>query len=419
VRRELTLVLCLIPALVLGQNKIHLEFQSGGPRVGWISEQLTTAPSGIQKWDGTGADLDSTGSKADSYVEVLDASSGNLAAKKVGDIPKGWLVKDSDFGLVGHVRVRVEHEGALVSFATVTANDGSTPQEQLLDPSLKGIVDFYAVKPGPLKLIVTYHTGSSTKPQKQSFDLDLKRDNPVPLLVVSIPDPVTTLASATGNSPIGGPTGAANQAGGGSNSNTPPPVRPVEPSHNALGEIFIYLLVIFFAGLVVYFGFTWMQKNQQKTQGALSKFGISLQDPLPPDASSVAFANNTIPSPPQPAPQILLSDSAPTPLASAAPVMMTHAAVSPRLVRENGSAVDLPEGSATVSRDPGQVLSVDGEGSISRRHAEVVRSGSHVVVRDLGSTNGTFVNGQKISGETALRSGDTVQFGTIRFRYEG
>jgi pSer/pThr/pTyr-binding forkhead associated (FHA) protein len=38
---------------------------------------------------------------------------------------------------------------------------------------------------------------------------------------------------------------------------------------------------------------------------------------------------------------------------------------------------------------------------------------------DHGSTNGTFVNGAKVSGEAFLRPGDEVQFGAIRFRYEG
>jgi len=38
---------------------------------------------------------------------------------------------------------------------------------------------------------------------------------------------------------------------------------------------------------------------------------------------------------------------------------------------------------------------------------------------DLGSTNGTFVNGISLKATTPLRPGDTVQFGDLRFRYEG
>jgi pSer/pThr/pTyr-binding forkhead associated (FHA) protein len=48
---------------------------------------------------------------------------------------------------------------------------------------------------------------------------------------------------------------------------------------------------------------------------------------------------------------------------------------------------------------------------VSRRHARIAWNGTEYVVEDLGSTNGTFVNGERISGPRALRSGDLVQLG--------
>jgi diguanylate cyclase (GGDEF)-like protein len=48
---------------------------------------------------------------------------------------------------------------------------------------------------------------------------------------------------------------------------------------------------------------------------------------------------------------------------------------------------------------------------ISRRHAEIVHEGEHVVIRDLGSTNGTYCNGDKI-GEHHLSDGDKIQVGS-------
>ena len=79
----------------------------------------------------------------------------------------------------------------------------------------------------------------------------------------------------------------------------------------------------------------------------------------------------------------------------------------------------LPEGETVVGRDVGLGLSLVGETTVSRRHAQLVKSGDSVVVRDLGSTNGTYVNGAKIGSEATLRPGDAVQFGSVRFRYEG
>jgi pSer/pThr/pTyr-binding forkhead associated (FHA) protein len=49
----------------------------------------------------------------------------------------------------------------------------------------------------------------------------------------------------------------------------------------------------------------------------------------------------------------------------------------------------------------------------SRRHAAVVRRGHDVLVRDLGSTNGTLVNGAKIVGERALEAGDRIEVGGV------
>ena len=49
----------------------------------------------------------------------------------------------------------------------------------------------------------------------------------------------------------------------------------------------------------------------------------------------------------------------------------------------------------------------------SRRHAAVVRRGDDVFVWDLGSTNGTLVNGGKIAGERALQPGDRVEVGGV------
>lgn len=57
---------------------------------------------------------------------------------------------------------------------------------------------------------------------------------------------------------------------------------------------------------------------------------------------------------------------------------------------------------------------------VSARHAAVIRQGDTFVVRDLGSTNGTFLNGQRVSGDAALKNGDVLAFGqngpTVEFR---
>lgn len=54
---------------------------------------------------------------------------------------------------------------------------------------------------------------------------------------------------------------------------------------------------------------------------------------------------------------------------------------------------------------------------VSRRHAEVRLSAGRWVVRDLGSTNGTWVNGVLVEGEQVLAEGDKIQLGTTILRF--
>lgn len=55
---------------------------------------------------------------------------------------------------------------------------------------------------------------------------------------------------------------------------------------------------------------------------------------------------------------------------------------------------------------------------LSRRHAEIAISGNKLLVRDLGSSNGTFVNGKKVTN-AELYPGDQVQFDVLTFTVDG
>ena len=57
--------------------------------------------------------------------------------------------------------------------------------------------------------------------------------------------------------------------------------------------------------------------------------------------------------------------------------------------------------------------------SVSSSHAEVVRRGGTIVVRDLNSTNGTSVNGVTVDGEATLSPGSIVQFGLVAYMLNG
>ncbi|MFJ9695045.1 FHA domain-containing protein [Kitasatospora sp. NPDC101183] len=72
-------------------------------------------------------------------------------------------------------------------------------------------------------------------------------------------------------------------------------------------------------------------------------------------------------------------------------------------------------GRLTIGRIPGSGLRLH-HPSVSRHHAELRREGGGWVLYDLGSTNGTHVNGRRIAGAVRVRPGDQVRFGDLEFR---
>ena len=85
-----------------------------------------------------------------------------------------------------------------------------------------------------------------------------------------------------------------------------------------------------------------------------------------------------------------------------------------RLILLSGSGgppyVDLPPGGLTIGRSAtnGLVLAADSE--VSRQHALLEHAGGEWVLSDLGSRNGTYVNGAPVTRQ-ALRRGDQIQIG--------
>lgn len=65
----------------------------------------------------------------------------------------------------------------------------------------------------------------------------------------------------------------------------------------------------------------------------------------------------------------------------------------------------------TVGRGGGCAVVLPDDQFVSTVHARLYRRGDDLFVEDLGSRNGTFVNGEKIASPTRLRRGDRVQFG--------
>lgn len=86
------------------------------------------------------------------------------------------------------------------------------------------------------------------------------------------------------------------------------------------------------------------------------------------------------------------------------------------LVLPNGDRFVLGEGVITIGRVPESVITLE-DPNVSRNHAEIRPSGGGFVLADVGSTNGTKINGVKIR-ERVLQDGDEMTFGSTTFRFE-
>ena len=82
---------------------------------------------------------------------------------------------------------------------------------------------------------------------------------------------------------------------------------------------------------------------------------------------------------------------------------------------ELGKKYNLNSSSLVIGRSSKCDIQIDQE-SISRNHSKIVNTGKSILVRDLGSTNGTYVNDEPID-EYVLRDGDLIKIGRTIFKF--
>ena len=79
-------------------------------------------------------------------------------------------------------------------------------------------------------------------------------------------------------------------------------------------------------------------------------------------------------------------------------------------------AIPLSEGENLLGRVDGAAVCLDSP-SVSRRHARIVVSGARATLEDLGSKNGTYVRGEKLSAAAPLLDGDEIRLGRVRMTF--
>jgi hypothetical protein len=396
--RNLLPAILLIPTLATAQT-VQIDFGDAGEREVWISDRIALPPASLKTGESK-LTLPKQGGPTD-RIFVWDRKTGNVASKGTTEMTGVWKVKPEDFKLAGKVTVKVEHDSKPVAVAFVKLKDAAGEKDLQIDASKKGEAVFFGVRPGNVQVTVRYNSnGSDAEPAAQAFVLDLRRPTPDPVFTISLNQPVETV-EGTVSDPEPQKSDSATT-----------PAASSTPRRSLIGNIVVYLLGLGVAVAIIYFGLRYAKQNQDKVKAQLEKVGVQIPDPQGATPDPAPAPVPTAPAPPQ---KILLDDAAP--VASDPPVPATLVS-SPSLVMDNGDVFSIPDGDTSVGREAGNALSLVTESTVSRRHATLVRSGASVAIRDEGSSNGTYVNGVKISSETELKPGDQVQFGEVRFRFE-
>ncbi|MBC8066358.1 MAG: FHA domain-containing protein [Chlorobia bacterium] len=410
--RKLLFILTLLPGVSLAQGRIKLDFGEAGDREVWVSDQSLLPASTLKAPEAT---LDLPLPVAENNnLYVWDRKTGNVAMKSVGSLKGTWKLTAADYVLAGKVVVRVEHEGDPVAVAFVKLKDAAGEKESQIDASKKGEAIFFGIKPGKVDVTVRYNSnGVDAEPAQQSFILNSKRAEPDPTFIVSLAQDVETVGSKEPDE------GTVKTTGGeGSKPEDSKPADKPAPKGSVFGSIIVYLLALGAAGAAIYFGLRYMKDNQDKVKAQLQKVGVQVPDPQDPAQQDPGPA--PIPIAPAPPQKIMLDDADPNlPPAPSTPNSVPPVSVSqPSLVMENGDVFPIPDGETSVGREAGNGLALVTESTVSRKHATIQKNGVEITVRDEGSSNGTFVNGVKVSTDVILRPGDQVHFGQVIFRYE-
>jgi hypothetical protein len=141
------------------------------------------------------------------------------------------------------------------------------------------------------------------------------------------------------------------------------------------------------------------------------KFDIECRNIVPDDASSEPV------SAPVDTSYIQSHEIPPAPVLTVVPGQSTFDAPPAVLTLPGGQRIELHEGHYVLGRHLENDIVLN-DTNVSRRHAEFVCAAGEVAVSDLGSTNGTKVNGVAVTGQQLLQHGDVINFGTAQVTFE-
>lgn len=448
-------------------KSVAVRVPSGGDYSAYIQEAPGAAPRKVADK----ADLEVPAGLGKYTIYVLDMKSGYAARKAVEtkSAPAEVSFASPDFNLVQKVRVLATgKEGKPIAQGTVTLTDsGNNTTRGIIQPTSQGAAEFSFIKSGSGTIAVTAGEGAENTTIQKSVSIDLPKNETVQSVTLELPSVTKVVEPPAGSAPASAPDAAAPAAATAPAAAPPaaappaaapapvqaPAAAPVQPTPmersqpgimETLANFIIGLIQFAILIALFFFGYRYAKKQGLTVETVLKKMGVQ-PETIGAGGTSLAGANlsgNVAAPGPAPAPPPIVADPNQCPFCGqmkdpsggcactvtrgAGPAMAggfgggAATGSGPRLVAMGGAYLGqvFPiQGVAVIGRDASNPVPLDRDTTASRRHAQITDQGGSYHIQDLGSSNGTYVNGAKIT-ETQLSPGDEVAIGGTRFRFE-
>lgn len=394
-----------------------VEFSREGNYERWFEDAKGKPLGAPQRMRDQKATFDAPADAAVLWIQ--DPERGNMAKVDLKSAKNPLTINSESWTHIRRLRVDARSEGKPVASAVLTLSGAKGySTSETLESTSGGTTTFERVPMGTVTLKAEYGDG---KTATQEADIKLDRENPEPRLEIAL----------AGAPVLDSPIAKSKEGQSGGTEGAPP-----RSALNQFGVVVMFILAIGLAAATILFLIKLATKNEDKLSDAMQKMGVQLPSVQDPDAT--ASVSSAMTSAPAQAPLVpegfcpfcgqkldasgqcscqQLGSTAPAVSAS----VITRTGVL-RLVGMNGvyagREFPIQDDLVTVGRDMNNPIALPDDSTISRRHAQLMRESGNLTVQDLGSSNGTYVNGSPIQAETLLQTGDTVQFGSSLFRVE-
>jgi hypothetical protein len=366
--------------------KIEVSFPDAAEREVWVvCEMPTRMPVAGRAFETKTIPVEIEDPRA--YVIVHEPGTGGVAIKQASSITGVWNVEKGDWK-AAKVVIEAFSRGNPVAAGEVEVR-GSKYEET--SPIASGKAIFFAVPYDDVEVTLKYKSGGADKASEpQTFRVRKEPDGKPSEFAVTITEAVDTGATAE---------------------------KPKQPEPSWLARSIVWIVGLGIAAAALVFLMKFLMGRSDQVEQKLRDLGV----PVPGDLASAPADDVVGAKPFEPEPVVPAGHCPYCGKEQADCVCRLDAPkVSPTGHEPEfvglGVELRIPEGESVVGREGELVVS---DPTVSRQHAKITRDGNSITVEDLGSSNGTFVDGVRIEAPTEVKPGASVHFGSIKVRLEG